>query len=304
MGGAGYRAWTSGAEDPATFTGGTTNAADSWAAYTLALRPATIVVTVAPQNSTAIDDYCDMVATVTYDGSAVQGYLVTASSGSTGVATCAAITQTNPGAHSTWTLNGYTYSDPSVTTPDGNAAYRFTETAITDYHTINVVGEPTAVSGRTYTFVVEWNYRNTDTTGEDGFAQTSGGAFGSNANVQWAGATGVVQYNTSGLTTGTLALGNGWFRSWYHRTATSSAEITQYFLPDGSYLGDTGRYLDIGRVWIEEQYAVTDANGQATIRVRGVANGESTITVTQAGTTGTAKVFVPRRRNLSLLGAS
>ena len=38
--GSGYRAWTSGAEDPASYTGGTTNATDSWAAYTIALRPA------------------------------------------------------------------------------------------------------------------------------------------------------------------------------------------------------------------------------------------------------------------------
>jgi hypothetical protein len=44
MVGSGYRAtaWTSGAEDPAVYTGGTTNAADSWAAYTLALRPAVV----------------------------------------------------------------------------------------------------------------------------------------------------------------------------------------------------------------------------------------------------------------------
>ena len=40
MVGSGYRAWTSGAEDPAAYTGGTTNAADSWCAYTIALRPA------------------------------------------------------------------------------------------------------------------------------------------------------------------------------------------------------------------------------------------------------------------------
>lgn len=39
MVGSGYRAWTSGAEDPAAYTGGTNNAVDSWAAYTLALRP-------------------------------------------------------------------------------------------------------------------------------------------------------------------------------------------------------------------------------------------------------------------------
>jgi hypothetical protein len=39
--GAGYRSdWSSGAEDPANFTGGTTNPAHSWAAYTLALKPA------------------------------------------------------------------------------------------------------------------------------------------------------------------------------------------------------------------------------------------------------------------------
>ena len=37
--GSGYRSWTSGAEDPAAYTGGTTNAADSWAAFTYALRP-------------------------------------------------------------------------------------------------------------------------------------------------------------------------------------------------------------------------------------------------------------------------
>ena len=39
MVGSGYRAWTSGAEDPAAYTGGTTGATDSWAAYTIALRP-------------------------------------------------------------------------------------------------------------------------------------------------------------------------------------------------------------------------------------------------------------------------
>lgn len=41
MVGSGYwSGWTSGSVDPAAYTGGTTNAADSWAAYTLALRPA------------------------------------------------------------------------------------------------------------------------------------------------------------------------------------------------------------------------------------------------------------------------
>lgn len=41
MVGSGYwSGWASGAVDPAAYTGGTTNAADSWAAYTLALRPA------------------------------------------------------------------------------------------------------------------------------------------------------------------------------------------------------------------------------------------------------------------------
>lgn len=39
MVGVGYVAWTSGAYDPAVWTGGTTNAADSWAAVTAALRP-------------------------------------------------------------------------------------------------------------------------------------------------------------------------------------------------------------------------------------------------------------------------
>ena len=41
--GSGYRAWTSGAEDPAAYTGGTANAVDSWAAYTIALRPQGVV---------------------------------------------------------------------------------------------------------------------------------------------------------------------------------------------------------------------------------------------------------------------
>jgi len=41
MVGSGYwSGWTSGAVDPAQYTGGTTNAVDSWAAYTIALRPA------------------------------------------------------------------------------------------------------------------------------------------------------------------------------------------------------------------------------------------------------------------------
>lgn len=41
MVGCGYRSdWTSGAENPAAYTGGTTNATDSWCSYTLALRPA------------------------------------------------------------------------------------------------------------------------------------------------------------------------------------------------------------------------------------------------------------------------
>lgn len=41
MVGCGYRSdWSSGPEDPAAYTGGTTGANDSWTAYTLALRPA------------------------------------------------------------------------------------------------------------------------------------------------------------------------------------------------------------------------------------------------------------------------
>jgi len=45
MVGCGYRSdWTSGPEDPAAYTGGTTGANDSWTAYTLALRPAPPVV--------------------------------------------------------------------------------------------------------------------------------------------------------------------------------------------------------------------------------------------------------------------
>lgn len=40
MVGSGYwTGWTSGAENPGAYTGGTTNAANSWSAYTLALRP-------------------------------------------------------------------------------------------------------------------------------------------------------------------------------------------------------------------------------------------------------------------------
>jgi hypothetical protein len=39
----GYRSWTSGAEDPAQYTGGTINAADSWAAFTYALRPDSVI---------------------------------------------------------------------------------------------------------------------------------------------------------------------------------------------------------------------------------------------------------------------
>ena len=46
--GSGYwTGWTSGAVDPAQYTGGTANAVDSWAAYTLALRPASNNKTVA-----------------------------------------------------------------------------------------------------------------------------------------------------------------------------------------------------------------------------------------------------------------
>lgn len=45
MVGSGYwSGWTSGAADPGVYTGGTTNAADSWCSWTLALRPAPVVV--------------------------------------------------------------------------------------------------------------------------------------------------------------------------------------------------------------------------------------------------------------------
>lgn len=46
--GSGYwTGWTSGAVDPAQYTGGTANAVDSWAAYTLALRPVSSDITLA-----------------------------------------------------------------------------------------------------------------------------------------------------------------------------------------------------------------------------------------------------------------
>lgn len=47
MVGSGYwTGWTSGAENPGEYTGGTTGANDSWSAYTLALRPSTAPTTV------------------------------------------------------------------------------------------------------------------------------------------------------------------------------------------------------------------------------------------------------------------
>jgi len=48
MVGLGSYAWASGAFDPAAWTGGTTNAADSWTAVTLALRPAPATQTLTP----------------------------------------------------------------------------------------------------------------------------------------------------------------------------------------------------------------------------------------------------------------
>ena len=46
-----YTGWTSGAYDPAAFTGGSANAANSWGATTLALRPAPNSIGIAPATS-------------------------------------------------------------------------------------------------------------------------------------------------------------------------------------------------------------------------------------------------------------
>ena len=78
------KAWTSGAEDPAAWTNFTTTTSDSWAAVTLAIRPATVPD--APVIGTATPG--DAQASVTFTppandgGSTITGYTVTSSPGS------------------------------------------------------------------------------------------------------------------------------------------------------------------------------------------------------------------------------
>lgn len=123
MTGMGSFAWSSGAYDPAQFGGGTTNATDSWASYTLALRPFIdttpptpdpMTFATPPTNSSA--SQIDMTATTASDPSTPINYLFTNDNSG-----CAANAGTG-GTSSSWQA-GTTYSDTGL---DPNKCYGYT----------------------------------------------------------------------------------------------------------------------------------------------------------------------------------
>lgn len=112
--GSGYwTGWTSGAVDPAAYTGGSNNANDSWAAYTIALRPQLFLLETAgtaPKGGGGISDFAaGYVATDGYIPGTAAPVVLTASAGSftlTGSAATLARRKVLVAAAGTFSLTG------------------------------------------------------------------------------------------------------------------------------------------------------------------------------------------------------
>lgn len=121
--GMGFRAttWTSGAENPAVFTGGTTNAADSWCAYTIALRPDTpkVLLTADIAGSGSLGGPLTAVPNIAARAEGIGNIreLLLVDTFSRTVATGAGTAESGTDTAKTWTTNAG--ADADVTVDDG-----------------------------------------------------------------------------------------------------------------------------------------------------------------------------------------
>lgn len=256
----------------------------------------TVAVSLSPSSaSVGPGDFTDLTVTVTSNGAALVGASVVATSSDVTKAIANPVTVTNAAAHSGWGLGAVTYSDPSVTTPLGHPAYRFTETAVASWHGIQPTGMPRTAIGTQYRFVAEIRNSAAPTTRDKLVIETGDQGF-TNSQAYWQeDGTGWITNQHDSVAT--YAIGSGWIRYETVETANASAAATPAIFgydetgATSAYLGVVTNFHDIARFWVEQLSAVTNASGQATIRVRGVAVGSANITVTVDTVTSSASAI-------------
>ena len=264
--------------------------------------PVTSVTLSPTSGTTAIGSFIDLTATVQDTGVAMSGQTVTIGNSNTSSATAAVVAQTAVGGTGLSSLNLMTLSTPGGNSPRGVTVGRATETAGTGQHiayinngsgaftaavneTVSAVAEVQLV-GTNRKFVQLFFYDATNGTLGAWFDLTNGTLVSADTGV-----TGIIAPSGSGT---------GYYLVQIRRTYTSAVTLAAGLktsdstsgTPNESFTGSTSVYINVGAAWFEKTSGVvTNASGQVTIRVRGLANGNANITGTAGSITSTASAI-------------
>lgn len=282
-------------------------AGDSWASIAYVVRaPVVGDVTLAPSSdSTDVNDWVDLVATVQYSSTPVPGMGVTAASDDTAVAVGVVGTgqiETTPSG--TW---GVTHSSPGGTSPLGATLTRATEDSSTTFHEGYWTGTDLALGAASKAIFAAVEIKKP--VGRDYVKLVLDDGVGG-GGITFNCATGAVASTLTSLGAieyGARDLGSNWWVLWVRCTTTSTNEVIVAVGANNdsfsSYVGDGATYCDIGRVWTMWP-DVTDASGEVTVRVIGRADGAADITATSLADTSGASTITVGSVAVALTGAS
>lgn len=290
-----YTGWTSGAYNPGAYGGGTVAATTSWAAYTLALRPANPSVTVSPTSATiGTAQTTTITANVTEYSAAVSSATVTASSSATSVADAYPYTTLNTSNASTF-LQGMT-DTASGTSPSGASVRQAREDTSTTFHQFWTGSLTGLVAGDKIVAEVELKQAGTIPAVSLAFYSSTDGVTGAYAALYFDDGQVASSVTHGTLTTHLSAsAGSGWYRMVAVYTIAATADGTVSFAfqthsaetatPD-SHAGNTSNGFDLGRAYFyKASSTTTDASGNASIVVVGKTAGSANVTATALGTT-------------------
>jgi titin len=255
-------------------------------------------VNISPSSATLVPGaFVDLTATVLDTGAPLAGQVVTATSGTPATATAAPIAQTTVDGPNLSSPSAMTLSSPGLTSPRGVTIGRWTETTAVGQHIAyidNGGGAFGASAGETVGAVAEIKLTGAGRKfAEVFFYDATNGTRG----VWFDVTTGALALADAGVTGSIWSLGSGSYllqiRATYGSAVTLAAGVktsdSTGGTPNESFAGSESVYLDIGAAWTERSANVTtNASGQATIRVRGVANGTSAVTATSSSVTSSA----------------
>lgn len=282
-------------------------AGDSWASIAYVVRaPVVGDVTLAPSSdSTDVNDWVDLVATVEYASTPVPGMGVTAASDDTAVAVGVVGTgqiETTPSG--TW---GVTHSSPGGTSPLGATLTRATEDSSTTFHEGYWTGTDLALGAASKAIFAAVEIKKP--VGRDYVKLVLDDGVGG-GGITFNCATGAVASTLTSLGSieyGARDLGSNWWVLWVRCTTTSTNEVIVAVGANNdsfsSYVGDGATYCDIGRVWTMWP-DVTDASGEITVRVIGRDAGSADITAASLADSSAASTVTVGGVAVALTGSS